>query len=583
MGMDIEQIILAYYGKNISSFPAIFKRLLYAILKKILYLDQINKFLDEHDHLGEKQLIQEFFDQINFSFLISNTDLQKIPSEGRLICIANHPIGSLDGLSLIKAVLEIRSDVKIIANEILYSFENLRPFLLPFKLDSKHSQRDYIKEICKTLAEEGVLIIFPAAEVSRLKGIRVMDSKWHKGAVHFAKKYNAPILPFYVNAKNSFLFYAVSCLSKRLSMLLLAYELFNKKNKTIHIKIGDLIPAKVFTSSFIDDSYQTKLLKKHVYLIGKNHKGIYVTEKNVIHPIDRKSIKRELNYAQLLGITKDKMRIYLTSKDESPQSIYEIARLRELTFRKVGEGTGKKFDLDRYDSYYSHLIVWDEKELDILGAYRIGQGDYIYNKYGKDGFYTSTLFDFSNNFSMNYLDNSIELGRSFIQKKYWNTNALYYLWQGIGAFLANNESVKFMFGGVSISNNYPEFARELIVFYYNKWFKDEYNLASSKRRFSIPDKRREDLESIFTATNSKDDYKILKNMLKPSGFAIPILYKHYSDLCEEKGIRFLDFGIDSDFANCIDGLILVDVELIKEEKKQRYIRGYYKEELKIPA
>jgi len=231
-------------------------------------------------------------------------------------------------------------------------------------------------------------------------------------------------------------------------MLLLAYELFNKKNKTIHIKIGDLIPAKVFTSSFIDDSYQTKLLKKHVYLIGKNHKGIYVTEKNVIHPIDRKSIKRELNYAQLLGITKDKMRIYLTSKDESPQSIYEIARLRELTFRKVGEGTGKKFDLDRYDSYYSHLIVWDEKELDILGAYRIGQGDYIYNKYGKDGFYTSTLFDFSNNFSMNYLDNSIELGRSFIQKKYWNTNALYYLWQGIGAFLANNESVKFMFGGV---------------------------------------------------------------------------------------------------------------------------------------
>ena len=158
-----------------------------------------------------------------------------------------------------------------------------------------------------------------------------------------------------------------------------------------------------------------------------------------------------------------------------------------------------------------------------------------------------------------------------------------YLWQGIGAYLAINESVKFMFGGVSISNNYPDFAKELIVFYYTKWFKNEFNLASSKRNFIIPEKRRMDLESVFKADNPRDDYKVLKNMLKPSGFSIPILYKHYSDLCNEKGIRFLDFSIDSDFANCIDGLILVNIELIKEEKKQKYIKEYYKEELKIPA
>ena len=156
MKIDIEQIIPNYYGNNILTIPAVYRRLIFSTLKKVLYIDHINKFLDDHSHLGEIQLIQEFFDHINFSFLISNSDLQKIPSEGRLICVANHPIGSLDGLSLIKAILEIRSDVKIIANEILYSFENLRPFLLPYKLDSKLAQREYITSIYKTLEEEGV-------------------------------------------------------------------------------------------------------------------------------------------------------------------------------------------------------------------------------------------------------------------------------------------------------------------------------------------------------------------------------------------------------------------------------------------
>ncbi len=581
--IDLEQIILKNTNNRFLQIPQVFREIILFFLKKILYINQINSFINEHDHYGPKQFINELFDHLNFSFLISNSDIQKIPSEGKLICVANHPIGSLDSLSLLKAVLEIRSDVKIVANEILVNIDNLKPHLLPFRLDSKQMQRDNISSIHEALNKDFALIFFPAAEVSRLKWCRITDSKWHKGAIFFAKQHNVPILPVFIGARNSLLFYFASLLNKKLSTLLLAHELFNKKNKTIHIKIGDVIPAKAFSSSYINDIYQAKLLKKHVYQIGNNRKVIYTTEKNVIHPIERKIIKGELNNATLLGFTKDGMKIFLTTKHESPQIVNEIARLRELTFRKVGEGTGKRMDLDKFDNYYSHLVVWNEHELDIVGAYRLGIGNSILEKYGKDGFYTSTLFDYSADFINNYLPNSIELGRSFVQKQYWNTNALNYLWQGIGAFLSNYPSVKYLFGGVSISNNYTEYVKELITFYFEKWYSDDSKLVSSKRKFIITKTNQNEYKELFTSTTAKEDYKILKKIIKPLGFSIPILYKHYADLCEEKGVKFLDFGVDPDFENCIDGLILVDVSLIKEEKREKFIKSNFQTDLKESA
>ena len=553
------------------------------LLNRIMYISRINGFIAEHEHYGPGQFINELFDHLNFSFLISNSDIQKIPSEGKLICVANHPIGSLDSLSLLKAVLEIRSDVKIVANEVLINIENIKPHLLPFRLDSHQAQRANILSIHEALNKNYALIFFPAAEVSRLKWFRISDSKWHKGAVYFAKQHNCPILPVYIDGKNSLLFYLVSSINKRLSTLLLAHELFNKKNKTIHLKIGNIIPAKAFKTSYISDLYQTRLLKKHVYQLGKNRKNVYITEKNVIHPVERKIIKSELNKAALLGLTKEGLKIYFTTKTESPQVLNEIARLRELTFRKVGEGTGKKLDLDKYDNYYSHLIVWNENELDIVGAYRLGIGSTILGKYGKNGFYTSSLFDFSKEFINEYLPNSVELGRSFVQEKYWNSNALNYLWQGIGAFLSAYPEVKYMFGGVSISNNYTDYVKELITFFFNKWYSDDMGLVNSKRKFVISKPKQNEYQSLFNSTSSREDYKILKKLIKPLGFSIPVLYKHYSDLCEEGGVKFLDFGVDPDFENCVDGLILIDINLIKEEKKRRYIRSNIQNNLKESA
>lgn len=569
--INIQKLIDSKYPGLLEKRSKIFNILFLKLLERILHLSEINQFIKLHPGSKDFAFIDDVFEYLNFSFRIAHKDIKRIPSEGKVICVANHPIGSLDSLSLLKAISEIRNDVKIVANDILMNIENIKNLLLPFNIDSKKTQRKNINAIGEALEKEQAVIIFPAAEVSRLEMLTIKDSGWHKGAVYFSKKYNAPVLPVYIDAKNSLFFYCFSVINKSLSRLLLAHELFNKRNKTINITIGDPIPPQAFTTTYINDKYQAKLLKKHVYLIAKSKSGIYKTEKNIIHPVDRKMIKRELNNAQLLGKTFDDKKIILTDLDNSPNVLNEVARLREVTFRKVGEGTGRKLDLDNFDRHYKHLVVWDENELEIVGSYRIGIGREVINDFGSSGFYTSTIFNYKNEFIENYLYNSIELGRSFVQKRYWNTNALNYLWQGIGAFLVHYESVGYLFGGVSISNSYPDSVKKMIVYYFNKWFGNDHQFVTAINKFNIPQKSIDKYDKIFLGEDYKEDYRILKNMLKPYGYSIPVLYKHYSELCYEGGVNFLDFAVDKDFENCIDGLILVDVNLIKDEKRDRYI------------
>lgn len=573
--VNVEGILQEKFPKFFNR-PEWQKNLFLKFFKRVLRISDINSFINSNKDKYGMSFLDEIFDHLNFSYRISNRDMQRIPAEGRLICVANHPIGSLDGLALIKLIREVRHDVKIVANDVLANFDNLSELFLPFDLYKPGAQRRNVEEIGNALGREEAVIFFPAAEVSRLKWIYVTDAKWHKGAISFAKKYKSPILPMFVSAKNSVLFYAISVLHRAFSTALLSHEMFNKKNKTITIKVGDPIPAKAFLNTFISDREQIQLLRKHVYHMGRGWKGVYVTEKNIIHPIDIKLIKKELNQAVVLGETHDNKKILLTDFESSPNVMNEIARLREITFRSVGEGTGQKLDLDLFDQYYSHLIVWDESELEIVGSYRLAVGKEIIEEQGKEGFYTATLFDFSDEFIEKYIKHGVELGRSFVQKRYWNTHALHYLWQGIGAFLAHRPEVKYLFGGVSISNSYPDEAKKRIVYYCYKWFGSDEKLSSPKAEFSLSEQDKKELDKIFTGENNKLDFRILRSELKNFGFNVPILYKHYSELCEDNGVKFLNFSVDKSFEDCLDGLILVNVDKVKDEKRQRYLDPYIK-------
>ena len=259
----------------------------------------------------------------------------------------------------------------------------------------------------------------------------------------------------------------------------------------------------------------------------------------------------------------------LYRRDQAPSSVIlkELGRLREIAFRAVGEGTGQRRDLDSFDDDYYHLLLWDNKELEIVGAYRFIPTKEQLARKGHSGLYSYGLFHYDIAMA-HILNQGIELGRSFIQPRYWGKRSLDYLWQGIGAFLAQNPQYRYLFGPVSMSASLPAPAKDLLVAFYKLHFSPRWPLARSRRPYSNGSL---DIANQFIGHDYQQDLTILKTMLDNLGCGIPTLYKQYSELCEPGGVQYLDFGIDPDFGNCVDGLVLVDIHKMKQNKRQRYI------------
>jgi len=419
----------------------------------------------------------------------------------------------------------------------------------------------------------GAVIIFPSGEASRLTYGGVFDGKWHRGAVYFAKKHGASVLPVFVHGHNSILFYIISLIAKPLSTLLLPREMLRTRRRGITLKIGMPIPAKAFAS--LDSNAATKLLKKQTYGLKTGTRGPFTTERNIIHPSGLRDLIQQLSNGIDLGAPSPGKRLYLVTMSDAPAAVREIARLRELTFRKVGEGTGRRMDSDVFDSYYHHLVLWDEKDLEIVGAYRLGFGGKILNERGEGGFYTHSLFEFSDTF-YGLLQDSVEMGRSFIQAHYWNTYALEYIWAGIGTILRANPSLRHMFGPVSISNSYPAPCKDAIVHFYKKWFNSSSEVALSRTPYHLTAESNAELNSYFIGANYREDLNFLKMRLRTYGTSIPMLYRQYTELTEEGGVVFGDFGVDRDFGECVDGFVLVDLRRLTAAKRDRYVEKYSK-------
>lgn len=570
--IDIEKSIKAKAPK-IEQLPSVVRKSIINILKKILHEKEINAFLKEHKGEGAFAFVESILDYFSFGYKVAHNELENIPSSGKVIIIANHPLGALDALSLIDMVSKIRKDIKVVANDVLSSIEPLAPILIKVDAFGGRITKESIKEINSSLNEEKVVIFFPSGEVSRLRVDGIKDGRWNKGFLNFATKNRAPVLPVYIKSKNSLLFYIVSWINKAFSALLLPNEMFKKRDKSLEFKIGKIIPYKSFSDTKIDTKTKVKLFKRHLYRVAKGKKGIFTTQKCIAHPEDRQLLRDELKECKVLGKTKDGKIIYLYEYQKESFLLREIGRLREQTFRKVEEGTGKKRDTDEFDRYYKHIILWDEEVLEIVGSYRIAESDFVFEHFGAKGFYSNTLFEFEPDFH-NYLHNSIELGRSFVQPRYWGSRALDYLWQGIGAYLYRNSHIKYMFGPVSISGGMPKGAQNLIVYYYKKYYgKKDSTFIKPKDPFIISHNETEELEKIFNGVDVLGGYRLLKEHLSCYGVLVPTLYKHYTELCEEGGVYFLDFNIDRLFDNCVDGFIVVETDKIKQKKRDRYIKG----------
>jgi putative hemolysin len=567
--INIEKEITKKFPTLSCKSPMI-KKSLFKIAQKIVHEDKINDFLETNKHLVGFDFVEAVLDYFKFDFSYSSNDIENIPSTGRVVIISNHPLGALDALCLLKLISKVRKDVKIVANDFLADFESMDSLFIKVDNFKSKQSKNAIKQVYKALESEEVVVMFPAGEVSRISPTGVKDGLWKKGFLKFAKKTKSPILPILVDAKNSKLFYTLSILNKTFSTILLSDEMFKQKDKNVNIKIGKIISNEDIIPKGIDESSLVKLYKKHLYNLKKGKKTFLHTKNAIAHSDNIQLIKKELKQSEILGKTNDGKIIYLYNYSPDSLILNEIGRLREISFRKVNEGVNKKRDTDKYDKYYQHIILWDEEDLEIVGAYRIGNSKEIYEKYGFDGFYSHTLFKFQKNF-IPYMENSIELGRSFVQPKYWGTRALDYLWFGIGAYLRRHRDIKYMYGPVSLSSSLPPIAQDLIVGFYSHYFFPKKKLVQEIDKFKYNFEHEDEL-SICPEQNYKDDLKLLKNSLKSIDSCIPTLYKQYSDLCENGGVTFHGFNVDVNFSNCIDGFIVVEIEKIKESKKTRYIR-----------
>ncbi|MFX4280830.1 GNAT family N-acyltransferase [Aliarcobacter butzleri] len=566
--IDIQKEIEKKFPK-IKEKENILKKSLLKIAKKIVHEDSINQFLSQNSHLKGFDFVDAVLDYFDFDYTVSSNDLQNIPSTGKVIIIANHPLGGLDALCLLKLVGQIRKDVKILANDFLVGFEALHSLMIPLDNFKDRQSKESIKKIYEALKDEEAIIIFPAGEVSRATPKGVKDPAWNKGFLNFAKNSNSAILPIFLDAKNSKTFYTISLINKTFSTLLLSNEMFNKKSKNINIKIGQIIPSENITPKGLNKDFLVNLYKKHLYALKKGKKSFFQTQSAIAHPVSKIDLYNELKKSPLLGQTNDGKKIYLYDYVEDSIVLKELGRLREISFRKVGEGVNKKRDIDKYDVYYQHIILYDKNELEIVGAYRIGNSDVIFKEFGTKGFYSNTLFQYNDEF-MFYLQNSIELGRSFVQPKYWGTRALDYLWYGIGAYVKANPNIKYMFGPVSISGAFPAIAKDMLVFYYNYYYSSEKNLVEARTPFSYSS-HIHDIKEFFTLEDKKRDFKSLKIALSNIGVNVPTLYKQYSELTLDDGVKFLDFNVDKNFGDCIDSFILVEIDKIKDSMKQRYM------------
>lgn len=571
--VNVESVLKQEYP-SLFKYPRIFSDTVTNMFRWVLHENTINHFLEAHSQTKGIEFIESVMSYLNISYKTIQNQLENIPTMGKVIIVANHPLGALDALSMIHMVHSIREDkkVKIVANKILSSIPQLKEFLIPVDNMNDKLSKHALKEIDAALQREEAVIFFPSGEVSRKGMFGIKEGSWKSGFIKFAKRNHTPILPVYIRAKNSKLFYTLSSIYKPLGTLLLSHEMFAARDQIFDITIGKIVSDKVLSDFTASNKRHAQQFRKHLLRIARGKKGIYPTESAISHPVSRQEIRAELKRAERIGTTSDHKHIYLVEYENIPNLMNEIGRLREYSFRKVGEGSGKSKDIDQYDRYYHHLVLWDDDALEVVGSYRIGECGWIVSWLGREGLYLNELCEIDEKFDT-VLEDAIELGRSFVQPKYWGSRALDYLWQGIGAYLSHNPHIKYMIGPVSISGSYPQYAQAIIVYFYQTYFGSNLTCLKARSPFKLSDSQVEEFEAIFSGDDYQTDFKMLKDYLKTFDVSIPTLYKQYTELCTENGAQFIDFGIDADFNHCIDGYIMVEINKIKDEKRKRYINN----------
>jgi len=531
-----------------------------------------------------RQCVAQILSQLNLGYEINNNGSPIIAEVGPLIVVANCPYGGVESIALLHMLLKHREDVKILGDRQLKNIAGLSESAITLHTESadKPTYKNILamRQAVRWLAKGGLLVVFPAvAATAGFSGMRAGKEKWSASVSRLIAMTGASVVPLYIEKPGPFDRWLFSSLYARLTNTKTHEAVAHNRTKKMHLWVGKPIAASRLKRFGTDDE-TARYLRLHTHMLSsaKQPKLQYVpaslsrktSYEEIISPVSQSSLVSEISQLkpeQKLA-TSANLDVYLARPEEIPHSLREIGRLREITFRAVGEGTGKSIDIDQHDQIYLHLFLWDRENNQIAGAYRLGLTDRIIRQHGKKGLYSQTLFKLHTRFLEN-LSPAIELGRSFVCNEYQKSiTPLMLLWKGIGTFLVRNPQYSTLFGPVSISNEYCSTSRQLLIEFLKMGSFDDPLRKFIKARHPYRGKMRQkwhkhDLANIGSFEGLSD----LISLLEDDGKGAPVLMRHYVNI----GGRMLDFNVDKSFGNCVDGLVVVDLCKTDDRVLARYL------------
>jgi len=559
-----------------------------ALLMELMKINQVNDLFAQAQPKQGPEFVDAILEGCGVTIDFDRSELRNLPADGAFIAIANHPYGGIEGMILLKVLCMARPDAKLMANFLLKKIPNLSDYFVavnPFENVEHSSSISGIKSTLELLRDGTPIGIFPAGEVStyKLDSKQVTDRMWHPVVGKIIAKAKVPVVPIYFHGNNGLLFNLLSLIHPTLRTAKLPSELFNKQGHTIKLRIGKPIQVQDIPN-YNNSTQLLNFLRAKTYALGtglENEKRLFNPRnlfkikkqpKEVVPPTASELMEQELvplreNYKVW---TEKNYEVFIVPTALIPNVIREIGRLREITFREIGEGTNNATDLDEYDIYYNHLFIWDVKTNMIVGAYRIGMGDEIFESYGKKGFYISTLFKLRSQFS-DVLQSSLELGRSWIRKEYQQKALpLFLLWKGILKFLIDNPRYRYLIGPVSISNTFSKFSKSLIVDYItrNHFDHEMAQFVKPRKQFKV-DFSSIDADALMAG---EENFKKLDNLIseiETHNIKVPVLLRQYISL----NAKIICFNIDPKFADCLDGFLVLDLHNVPKDVLEKVGRN----------
>jgi len=557
-------------------------------VERLFGLSALNELYESCARPGEEDLfLERILAKLGITFVLKAEDLARIPKTGPAMVVANHPFGALDGIIMAAMLKRVRPDVKVMANFLLGRIPDIRDvFILvdPFRTGKSPMENIRpLREAIRWVQNGGMLAVFPAGEVAHadLRTGHVEEPAWSSTIARIARKAAAPVVPAYFHGRNSNTFQLMGLVHAHLRTAMLPRELFKKRGACVDLRVGAQIPhRKLLTAG--DDFQLAEFLRQRALMLRHRASAPLTSStpapmcKKMVAPVseaapaERLAAEIEaLPECQMLADGGD-MAVYEASAGQIPKILCEIGRLREITYRATGEGTGKPLDIDVFDEWYTHLFIWHKSSQQIVGAYRLGATDEIISHRGTSGLYTSTLFKYRAGL-IERLGPSIELGRSFIRAEFQRSYApLLLLWKGIGRYVLNRPHCKSLFGPVSISNEYRTVSRHVMVRFLEATHGAPHLAELTQPRNPFRPSGLERLDRAHGIDRLLGDGDVIDDVvadLEPDGKGMPVLLRQYLKL----GARFFAFNVDPDFSDALDALMLVDLTRTDRKLLQRYM------------